>query len=91
MKGHVRKRGSKWEVILEFGEQDARRCPVCMAKRGRHGGRLLWSDAGRHDSCPTCGGLLEDARARRQIVLPDRYRIRDEADARLTRELYRPR
>ena len=30
MNGHVRKRGSKWEVMLELGEQAAQRCPVCV-------------------------------------------------------------
>jgi len=86
MKGHVRKRGGTWEVYLELGEQPAQRCAACMAKRGRSGGRLLWAEKGRHDACPVCGGPLEDVQARRQIVLPERFRTKDEADARLTKE-----
>ena len=86
MNGHVRKRGSKWEVLLELGEQAAQRCPVCMAKRGRNGGRLLWVEDDRHETCPQCGGALEDVTARRQIVLPERFRLKTEAEARLTRE-----
>ena len=87
MTGHPRKRGSSWEVVLELGRQPAQRCPACMATRGRAGGRLLWSDKGRHEECPACGGPLEDVTARRQIVLPDRYRTKREAQGRLTREL----
>lgn len=88
MKGHARKRGKLWEVTLELGRQPAQRCPACMAKKGRGGGRLLWiSDGERHDACPGCGGELEDVNGRRQIVIPDRYRTKREAEARLTKEL----
>ena len=86
MTGHVRKRGSKWEVVLELGEQAAQRCPACMSKRGRAGGRLLWVVDDRHEVCPKCGAELEDVTARRQIVLPERYRLKTEAEARLTQE-----
>jgi len=87
MTGHVRKRGSSWEVVLELGEQAAQRCPVCMAKRGRNGGRLIWVDKGRRDACPACGGELEDMRCRRQITLPERYPTKREASDALTRRL----
>ncbi len=74
MNGHVRKRGDKWEVILELGEQPAQRCPACVTvdARGRQRGRLHWSDAGTLDACPTCGGELDTVVSRRQIVLRDR-------------------
>lgn len=87
MNGHARKRGEKWEVVLDLGEQPAQRCALCMTKRGRNGGRLLWVDDERHDACPVCGGDLEDVTARRKIVPPDRYRTKTEARARLTAEL----
>ena len=86
MTGHVRKRGSVWEVVLELGTQTAQRCPSCAAKRGRGAGRLLWADDEQRDACPVCGGDLEDVERRRQIVLPDRFRLKTEADARLTAE-----
>lgn len=85
MNGHVRKRGDKWEVILELGEQEAQRCPVCVDSRGRS--KRHWTDKGRLEACPTCDGELETITARRQIVLPDRHRTKKEAQARLTREL----
>ena len=86
MTGHVRKRGQQWEVVLELGKQPAQRCEACMARKGRTGGRLLWIDDERHESCPKCGGELDDVEARRQIVLPDRYRTKKEATARLEAE-----
>ena len=86
MNGHVRKRGDSWEVVLELGTQTAQRCPACAAKRGRGAGGLFWVDDERHNECPVCGGELEEVERRRQIVLPDRYRLKTEADARLTAE-----
>ena len=85
MKGHVRKRGSLWEVVLELGEQPAQRCPACVDSRGR--GRRYWTDKGRLAVCPTCGGQMTDIRARRQIVLPDRFRTKRPAEEALTRQL----
>jgi len=85
--GHVRKRGSSWEVLLECGEQAAQRCPVCIKRRGRNGGRLHWLDEGRRDSCPRCGGALDDVVARRQVILPDKFRTKAEAQQRLRQEL----
>ena len=87
MSGHLRKRGGAWEVVLELGLQPAQRCAACMAQKGRTGGRLLWIDADRLEACPVCGGDLEDVRSRRQIVVPDRYATKREAQDRLIREL----
>jgi integrase len=75
--GHVRKRGAQWEVILELGEQPARRCLVCVDKRGR--GHRYWTLDGAPDACPQCGGEMEDFTARRQDILPTRYRTKKEA------------
>ena len=88
MRGHVRKRkgGSTWEVFLELGEQAAQRCPACIDKGGRS--RRYWAEHGRIESCPTCGGPLEEITARRQIVPPERYRTKKEAQAALTREIH---
>ncbi len=46
MNGHPRKRGSKWELVLELGDQAARQCPVC-----RRAPRY-WTDAGTPKCCP---------------------------------------
>jgi integrase len=86
--GHVRKRGGAWEVVLELGRQPAQRCPACMERKGRNGGRLLWIDGDRHEACPTCGGEVEEVVARRQVVLTERHRTKREAQERLVKELH---
>ena len=80
MNGHVRKR-SKWEVVLELGDQPARQCPTC--KRAPR----YWTEAAAPECCPKCGGELAVLVARRQIVLPERYGTKREAQTRLTTEL----
>ncbi len=87
MNGHVRKRGSSYEVILDLGRQPAQRCPACMAKKGRAGGRLLWTEDTRLDACPVCGGELEDVTGRRQLVVPERFKTERAAAKRLRQEL----
>ena len=64
MTTRIRKRGSRYEVFLDLGDQDALRCPVCVDKRGR--GRLLWIDDESHEDCPKCHGKLEAVKARRE-------------------------
>ena len=86
MNGHVRKRGGRWEMMLELGEQLAQRCPGCIDARGRS--RRHWVDKGRRERCPKCGGPLELVTARRQIYLPETFATKREAQARLTRELH---
>ena len=85
MRGHVRKRGSTWELFLELGEQAAQRCPACADRGGRS--KRYWAEHGRLEVCPACGGPLEEIRARRQMFPPERYRTKKEAQAALTREL----
>ena len=68
MNGHVIKRAGYWRISLELGEQAALRCPTCVDRRGK--GRRYWSDDDPPDACPTCGGELEELRARRQELLP---------------------
>ena len=60
MQGVIRKRGNpgSWEYILELGKQPAQRCPECSK---RH-----WVERARLESCPECGGKLEDTEERRQ-------------------------
>jgi len=85
MRGHAFKRGSTYGVVLEPGPQSAQRCPVCLDKRGRS--KRHWIEFGRLEACPTCGGPLEEIVARRQIWLPERYRLKKDALVALTREL----
>ena len=85
MNGHVRKRGTRWEVVLEMGEQAAQRCPRCADARGR--GRRYWTDKGKLPACPACGAEMVDFEARRQLVLPERFRTKTEAGQELTRQL----
>lgn len=81
MTGHVRKRGSKWEVVLELGEEGGRRCPACVTvdRLGRERGRVYWADAAPPAVCPVCGGALEEVTARRQELLPGKYRRKADA------------
>lgn len=65
MTGHVRQRGGRWEMLLELGEQPAQRCPACRKR--------YWTDEGTHDTCPRCGGQLDELVARRQELLKDRF------------------
>ena len=82
MNGHIRRRGNRYEVYLDVGEQDAFRCPACVRvdKLGRERGKLHWMDAGRLDACPDCGGELEQVTARRQRWIGS-YERRGEAVA----------
>ena len=65
MNGHVVKRSGFWRVVLELGEQAARRCPTC---RKRH-----WSEDGEARTCPADHGELVEVVARRQEMLPGKY------------------
>jgi integrase len=56
--GRIRKRGTRYEVFLELGEQDAQRCPTCRKR--------FWTDDERHEACPKCDGELEPVVARRE-------------------------
>lgn len=87
MNGHVRKRGSKWEVVLELGEQAAQRCPACIDGRGRS--RRYWVADGMIETCPTCGGVLQEVRARRQDLLPERYSRKADAEKAMHAEIRR--
>ena len=80
MNGRIRKRGDRYEVFLDLGEQDAQKCPVCVDSRGR--GPRHYMDAGRLDACPKCGGELESIVARRELWIGS-YRLLKEAKAKL--------
>lgn len=68
MNARIRKRGGRYEVFLDVGAQDALRCPACVKvdSRGRERGKLYWTDEGRPETCPECGGELEVVRKRRE-------------------------
>jgi integrase len=66
MTGIVRKRGSKWVVVIDLGEQPARQCPRCRLGGGRGQPRTLivWDPEVRR--CRRCGSPLEPTTARRR-------------------------
>lgn len=65
MNGHVVKRSGFWRVVLEFGDQAARRCPTCRKR--------YWSEDGAERTCPADHGELVEVVARRQEMLPAKY------------------
>jgi len=68
MNARIRKRGDRYEVFLDVGEQEAFRCPACVRvdSRGRERGRLFWRDEACPEACPECGGELEAVARRRE-------------------------
>lgn len=68
MNARMRKRGNHYEVFLDVGEQEARRCPACVKvdSRGRVRGKLYFVDDGVVDECPTCHGATETVKSRRE-------------------------
>lgn len=87
MNGHVIKRAGYWRISLELGEQAALRCPTCVDRSGK--GRRYWSNDDPPDTCPRCGGELEEILARRQELLPapHKYTRKKEAEKALHDEL----
>lgn len=83
MNSRIRKRGGRYEVFLDVGEQDAQRCPACVRtdSKGRVRGKLHWADEGRLDACPDCGGPLEVVTARRQRWIGSYDRKSEATDA----------
>ena len=49
--------------------------------------RATGASRGRLETCPTCGGQLDDITARRQVILPERFRTKKAAGEALTRQL----
>ena len=82
MNGHVSKRAGYWRIVLELGDQVAQRCPACVRvdAKGRERSALHWTDGGRLESCPACGGELEDVTTRRQEMLPEKYTRKTDAE-----------
>src|SRR5579864_741918 len=59
MRGHVRRHGSGWAVVIDLGR--AVPCRQCQSCRRRY-----WLDRRPPKQCTRCGGSLEDANGRRQ-------------------------
>ena len=55
MRGHIRKQGKRWAVVVDQGHQPARRCPGCK------GVRIWVHDDSTTERCPRCGGTLAEA------------------------------
>ncbi len=59
MRGHIRKHGSGWAVVIDLGRHVA--CQVC-----EHCSHRFWLGRKPLSGCPDCGGSLFDSEARRQ-------------------------
>lgn len=79
MNARIRRRGGRYEVVLDVGEQDAQRCPACVRvdKLGRERHTLYWLSDERLEVCPECGGELETVTARREKLLSSHARQKD--------------
>ena len=62
MRGHVRHRGEEragsWEYIVDIGLAAAQRCTVCNKR--------FWIERRPKESCPKCGGALQETEERRR-------------------------
>jgi len=72
MQGHLRRRGSSWEYIVDIGRAAAQRCADCNKR--------IWIERRPHDECPDCGGPLRETEERRRAVKGG-YATRKEAAA----------
>ncbi|NLF78727.1 MAG: site-specific integrase [Chloroflexi bacterium] len=84
MNARIRKRGGRYEVFLDVGEQDALRCPACVRvdSKGRERGKLFWMDEERPDACPDCGGELQVVSKRRERWVGSYKRQKEALEAR---------
>lgn len=60
MRGHIRKRGSSWEYIVDIGMAAAQRCQACKKR--------IWIERRPLQACPKCGGALIETEERRRAV-----------------------
>ena len=77
MRGHIRKQGKRWAVVVDQGHQPARRCPGCK------GVRIWVHDDSTTERCPRCGGTLAEAVDERRQRW-HAYRTKGEAETALT-------
>ncbi len=68
MKSTIIKRGGRWSVVLDLGEQACQVCPGCTIRRaGKPVDRIFWvSNGRRRQTCLECGGHLRDSQRRRR-------------------------
>jgi integrase/predicted RNA-binding Zn-ribbon protein involved in translation (DUF1610 family) len=74
MKGSIRRRGDpgSWEYIVDIGMAAAQRCTVCKKR--------FWLERRAKDSCPSCGGELQETEERRRAIKGG-FRTRKECQA----------
>lgn len=77
MEGHIRKRGGKWAIVFDVGDQPARQCATC-------GGKRYWEqDVQRPpEKCSKCGEPMRRITARRQVWRSGFATKREAQDAR---------
>ena len=67
MKGTVIKRGKKWSVVIDLGEQACQVCSGCTIGRGgKPVDRIFWVSDSRRQTCLECGRPLSDSKRRRR-------------------------
>jgi integrase len=87
MSASVIKRGSRYQVVVEEGDQPARRCTQCRPKaRGKSsrvpvGGTRVWVSDHDGDACPVCGGGLGPPALERRQRSGGTFKLWREAEA----------
>jgi integrase len=83
----IAKRGGRRHVVVEEGDQPARRCTQCRPKpRGRSkrapvGGTRVWVSDHDGDECPKCGAPLGPVALERRQRSGGSFKLRREAEA----------
>ncbi len=79
MRGHIRRRGEhSFEYIVDIGTASAQRCQGCNKR--------FWLERKPWESCPACGGALQESEERRRAIKGG-YATRKECQAALTKVL----
>jgi integrase len=87
MSTSIAKRGGRYQVVVEEGDQPARRCTQCRPKaRGRSerapaGGTRVWTSVHQGDECPACGGPLGPVVLERRQRSGGSFKLRRDAEA----------
>jgi integrase len=76
--GHVLKKGTRWQAVVDFGMQPCRRCPTPKCKH------VEWTATPGDLACDTCGAAMEPPADRRRRQWHGSWALKGEAKAALT-------